>query len=106
MIGKTLDLTFFTIFWMLRLSKKVLRLSKSLFRQVYSIKESIFDPSTEYQSVKLTVELYLTKKDILKFIDILEKIKKSYKIYQKPFFPYPILKFVIISQQNFLILYF
>ena len=40
----------------------VLRLSKGLFREIYSIKELIFDPQIAYQSFKLKAELHLTRK--------------------------------------------
>ena len=39
---------------------RVLRLSKGFFREIYSIKEFIFDPHIAYQSYKLTAELHLT----------------------------------------------
>ena len=43
---------------------RVLRLSKGLFWEVYSIIEFGFDPHIAYQSYKLPVELHLTRKEI------------------------------------------
>ena len=54
----------------------VLRLSKGLFRETYSIKEFIFDPHIAYQSYKLTAELHLTRKETLFFFRKLEVNKK------------------------------
>ena len=42
---------------------RVLRLSKSLFRETNSIKEITYEPSIEYQSHKLTAELHPTRKE-------------------------------------------
>ena len=44
---------------------RIVRLSKDLFRETYSIKEFSFDPHIAYQSFKLTAELHLTRKEIL-----------------------------------------
>ena len=41
---------------------RVIRLNKGLFREIYTIKEFIFDPHIAYQSYKLTAELHLTRK--------------------------------------------
>ena len=52
------------------LSKKenrVLRLSKGLFRETNSINEFTFDLDIEYQSLKLTAELHVTRKEIFFF---------------------------------------
>ena len=57
---------------------RVLRLSKGLFRETYSIKVFIFDPNIAYQSYKLTAELHLTRKEILFILENLKLIKKSY----------------------------
>ena len=55
---------------------RVIRLSKGLFREIYSIKEFIFDPHMAYQSNKLTAELHLTRKEILFILENLKLIKK------------------------------
>ena len=52
------------------------RLSKSLFRETYSIKEFIFDPHIAYQSYKLTAELHLTRKELFIYFRKLEVKKK------------------------------
>ena len=57
---------------------RVLRLSKGLFRETYSMKEFIFDPRIAYQSYKLTAELHFSRKEIL---FILENLKLSIKSY-------------------------
>ena len=44
---------------------RVIRLSKGLFRETYSIEELTFDPHITYQSFKITAELHLTSKEIL-----------------------------------------
>ena len=65
---------------------RVIRLSKGIFRETYSIKEFTFDSHIAYQSFKLTAELHLTRKEILFILENLKLIKKSYdKIYQKLF---------------------
>ena len=51
---------------------RVLRLSKGLFGETYSIKEFTCDPHIACQSFKLTAELHLTRK---KFLFILENLK-------------------------------
>ena len=40
---------------------RVIRIGKGLFGEDYSIKEFTFDPHFEYQSLKLTAELHLTR---------------------------------------------
>ena len=81
---------------------RVLRLSKGLFRETYSIKEFIFDPHIAYPSYKLTAELHLTRKENLFIL-----IKKSYDNFSKTLFiPYPSPKFVKTPQQNSLFLHF
>ena len=55
---------------------RVLRLSKALFRETYSIKEFTFDSYFAYQSYKLTAELHLTRKEILFILENLKLIKK------------------------------
>ena len=86
--------------------KRVLRLSKGLFRETYSIKEFIFDPHIAYQSYKLTAELHLTRKEILFFLENL-KNKKSHDNNSKTLFiPYPTPKFVKTPQQSSLFLHF
>ena len=56
---------------------KVLRLSKGLLRETYSIKEFTYEPSTEYQSLELTAEKHLTRKknNLSRKVGL---IKKSY----------------------------
>ena len=72
---------------------RVIRLSKSLFRETYSIKEFTFDPHITYQSFKLTAELHLTRKEILFILEFLKLIKKSYDNISKTLsIPYPIPK--------------
>ena len=79
---------------------RVIRLSKGLFRETYSIKEFIFDSHIAYQSFKLTAELHLTRKEILFILENLKLIKKSYdNISQTLFIPYPKPKFVKTPQQ-------
>ena len=56
--------------------KKVLRLSKGLFRETYSIKEFVFDPHFVYQSYKLTAELHLTRKEVLFILENLKLLRK------------------------------
>ena len=86
---------------------RVIRLSKGLFRETYSIKEFTFDPQTAYQSFKLTAELHLTRKENLFILEILKLIKKSYNNISKILFiPYPISKFVKTLQQSSLFLHF
>ena len=46
---------------------RVIRLSKYLFRETYSIKEFTCDPHIACQSFKFTAELHLTRKEILFF---------------------------------------
>ena len=83
---------------------RVLRLSKGLLMETYSIKEFIFDPHIAYQSYKLTAELQLTRKEILENFKL---IKKSFDNISKTLFiPYPTPKFVKTVQQNSLILQF
>ena len=78
---------------------RVIRLSKGLFRETYSIKEFTFDPHIAYQTFKLTAELHLTRKEILFILENLKLIKKSYdNISQTLFIPYPIPKLVKIPQ--------
>ena len=87
--------------------KRVIRLSKGLFRETYSIKEFIFDPHIAYQSYKLTAELHLTRKEILFILENLKIIKNSYDNISKTLFiPYPTPKFVKTPQQNSLFLHF
>ena len=89
------------------IQNRVLRLSKGLFRETYSIKEFIFDPHIAYQSYKLTAELHLTRKEILFILENLKLIKKSYDNTSKTLFiPYPTPKFVKTPQQSFLFLHF
>ena len=79
----------------------VIRQSKGLFRETYSIKKFTFDPHIAHQSFKLTAELHLTRKDILFILEILKLFKKSYDNTSKtPFIPYPIPKFVKTPQQG------
>ena len=86
---------------------RVIRLSKGLFRETYSIKEFIFDPHIAYQSYKLTAELHLTRKEILFILENLKLIKKSYDNVSKTLFiPYPTPKFVKTPQQSSLFLHF
>ena len=87
---------------------KVLRVSKSLFRETYSNKEFIFDPYFAYQSYKFTAELHLTRKEVFFYFRKLEiNKKKSYdKISKTLFIPYPTPNFVITSQQCSLFLHF
>ena len=64
---------------------RVLRLSKGLFRETYSIKEFTFDPHISYQSFKFTTDLQLTRKEVLFILENLKLIKKSYDNISKPF---------------------
>ena len=48
---------------------RVIRLNECLFGETYSIKEFTFDPHIAYQSVRLTVELHLTKKEMLSILE-------------------------------------
>ena len=84
---------------------RIIRLSKGLFRETYSIKEFNFDSHIAYQSFKLTAELQLTRKEILFFLENLKLIKKSYdKISKTLFIPYPKPKIVKTPQQSSLFL--
>ena len=86
---------------------RVLRLSKGLLRETYSIKEFTFDPHISYQSFKITTELHLTRKELLFILENLKLIKKSYDNISKPFFiPYPIPKLVKTPQQSSFFLHF
>ena len=86
---------------------RVIRLSKGLFRETYSIKEFTFDSHIAYQSFKLTAELHLTRKEILFILENLKLIKKSYDNISKTLFiPYPTPKFVKTPQQSSLFLHF
>ena len=86
---------------------RVIRLSKGLFRETYSIKEFTFDSHIAYQSYKLTAELHLTRKEILFILENLKLIKKSYDNISKTLFiPYPTPKFVKTPQQSSLFLHF
>ena len=86
---------------------RVLRLSKGLFRETYSIKEFTFDSHIAYQSYKLTAELHLTRKEILFILENLKLIKKLYDNISKTLFiPYPTPKFVKTPQQSALFLHF
>ena len=51
---------------------RVLRLSKGMFRETYSIKDFTFDPHIGYQRFELTAELYLTGKKILFILESLQ----------------------------------
>ena len=96
--------SFFHIFFNVYVvQNRVLRLSRKLFRETYSIKEKTFEPSFEYQSVKLTAELHLTRKE---FVFNLEKLKLKKKllyhnISKTLFISNPIPKFVKTPQQIF-----
>ena len=86
---------------------RVLRLSKGLFGEFYSIKEFLFDPHITYQSYELTAELHLTRKEILFILQNLKLIKKSYDKFSKSLFircPTP--KFVKTPEQKSLFLRF
>ena len=86
---------------------RVIRLSKGLFRETYSIEEFTFDPHFAYQNFKLTAELHLTRKKILFILDILKLINKSYDNISKVLFiPYPEPKIVKTLQQISLSLHF
>ena len=86
---------------------RVIRLSKGLFRETYSLKEFIFVPHIAYQSYKLTAELHLARKEILFILENLKLIKKSYDNMSKTLFiPYPKPKFVKTPQQTSLFLHF
>ena len=105
-----LTLTFFIIYNFLDVffvQNRVIRLSKGLFRETYSIKEFTFDSHIAYQSFKLTAELHLTRKEILFILENLKLIKKSYDYISKTLFiPYPKPKFVNTPQQKSLFLHF
>ena len=86
---------------------RVIRLSKGLFRETYSIKEFTFDSHIVYQSFKLTAELHLTWKEILFILENSKLIKKSFDNISKILFiPYPKPKFVKTPHQSSLILHF
>ena len=86
---------------------RVIRLSKGLFRETYSIKEFTFDPQIAYQSFKLTAELHLTRKEILFVLESLKLNKKLYDNVSKTLFiPYPKPKFLKTPQKSSLILHF
>ena len=68
---------------------RVLRLSKGLFRETYSIKELIFDPHIAYQSFNLTAELHLTRKEILFILENLKLKKSRTIIFQTLFYSLP-----------------
>ena len=89
------------------IQNRVLRLSKRLFMESYSIKEFIFDPHIAYQSYKLTAELHMTRKENLFILENLKLIKKSYDNVSKTLFiPCPTPKFVKTLQQSSLFLRF
>ena len=69
---------FLNFLYVYYVQNRVLRLSKDLFRETYSIKEFTFDPHIAYQSFKLTAELHLTRKEILFVLENLKLIKKYY----------------------------
>ena len=71
-------LLFFTVFGRFFLSKKVLRLSKDLFRKSYTIKKLTFDSYFAYQSHKLSAEFQLSRKETFFILENLKLIKKSY----------------------------
>ena len=86
---------------------RVIRLSKNLFRETYSIKEFTFDSHIAYQSFKLTAELHLTRKKFLFILENLKLIKKSYDNISKTLFsPYSKPKLVKTPQQSSLFLHF
>ena len=86
---------------------RVIRLSKGLFRETYSIKKFTFDPHIAYQIFKLTAELHLKKKEFLFILENLKLIKKSYDNISKTLFiPYSIHKFVKTHQQSSIFLHF
>ena len=72
-----LNLTFHNFLDVYVVKNRVLRLSKDLFRETYSIKEFTCDPHFAYQSFKLTAELHLTRKEILFILENLKLIKNS-----------------------------
>ena len=87
--------------------KRVLRLSKGLFRETYSHKELVFDPHITYQSYKFTCELHLTRKEILFILENLKLIKNSYDNISKTLFlPYPTPKFVKTPHRSSSFLHF
>ena len=74
---------------------RVLRLSKGLFRETYSIKEFTCDPHIACQIFKFTAGFHLTRKESLFILENWKVIKKSYNNISKSFFiPYLIPKFV------------
>ena len=85
---------------------RVIRLSKGLFRETYSIKKFTFDSHIAYQNFKLTAELHLTRKEILFILENLKLIKKLYDTISKTLFiPYPNPKIVKTPQQSSLFLH-
>ena len=83
---------------------RVVRLSKGLFRETYSIKEFTFDSHIAYQSFKLTAELHLTRKETLFDLENLKLTKKSYDNISKTLFiPYPKTKFEKNTSAKFFI---
>ena len=86
---------------------RVIRLSKGLFRETYSIKEFTFDSHIGYQRFKLAAELHLTRKEILFILGNLKLIKASYDNISKTLFIlYSKPKFVKTPQQSSLFLHF
>ena len=77
---------------------RVLRLSKGLFRETFSM--FTCDQHIACQSFKLTAELHLTRKEILFILENLKLIKKSYhNISKSLFIPYSLPKLVKTAQQ-------
>ena len=77
--GKDVDYYFFYNFLdAFCVQNRVIRLSRGLFGETYSIKIFTFEPSIECQSYKITTELYLIRIEI--FL-ILEKLKMIGKLY-------------------------
>ena len=86
---------------------RVIRLSKNLLRETYSIKEFTFDPQIAYQSFKLTAELHLTRKEFFFILENLKLIKKSYdNISKNSFYPLPNTQICKNSPAKFFILSF
>ena len=85
---------------------RVLRLSKGMFRETYSIKDFTFDPHIGYQRFELTAELYLTGKKILFILESLQ-LKKIVRYYiRDSFYPLPNTQICKEFPAKFFILHF
>ena len=65
---------------------RVIRLSKGVFSETYTIIEFTFEPSVEYHSFKLTSGLSLTRKEVLFILENLKLIRKLHDNISKTLF--------------------